>query len=190
MKANPFEEILRGSAEGIRARVDAYFNRPEFPGMFKKRCLKLWEKRARHKYDSVEMLQLRIELWKREVNPDDLAYNKIPPGTKTSVRYLEELDLSRRFLLALYNGDASFFERILHALRDDRSKVRSHQELAIDLYLRLVESGRAPTSRQEFYDRLKEQFAKYRIPPPKNFSHLLHRIGLDTLWRPIPLNQA
>jgi hypothetical protein len=183
MKDSPFPEYL---AALVKASNDKRFNRPEYPAAFKDYVLRRLELQGRSHNESVRDLAERIERIEEWSLPETLDYvcrdRNCPFYRKIGTMHR---DLIKTICLALHRKDAAFFDRLARAIRTGVQRQYDAREIAMYLHMELVEKGEVSPDRAAFYAKLRPLLRKHGLQV-RNLNNLLHAIGLDTLWPPIP----
>jgi hypothetical protein len=169
-----------------RRMVRENLYRPEYPLKFQAYVMDFWVRERYADEDSIADLAAVIGLCRTDSREACKRACKLPAQRDTS-NMLEEFSYSELvFMLELYGrvcaGDTAYINRILKAMnpavKPKQKKPHSACELAANLYMELVRSGKRPASRRDFYQLLRQRLSQEGVREPENLRHLLHTIGL------------
>jgi hypothetical protein len=159
---------------------------PEYPQKFQSYMIDLWVRDCYAPEDSRDDLTVFIrEYWK---NPKTAA--KRGPGRDTSSMLEEFSDIELQLMIEIWehvrDGDPGYIKRLHDAMvlaKKPEEKNRSNAcEVAANLYMELVTSGKRPKSKSGFLASLRQRLKDEELIIPKNLHDTLQRIGLAEAW--------
>jgi hypothetical protein len=167
-----------------RRMVRENLYRPEYPEKFRAYVMDFWVRERYAAEDSITDLAAIIRLCRTDSREACKRACKFPRDTSNMLEEFSHTELV--FMLELYervhDGDTAYIKRILKAMNPahdlKQKKPHSACELAANLYMELVNSGKRPATRRGFYQLLRQRLSQKGVREPENLGHLLHTIGL------------